>query len=295
MNRAYTMQRFLASKRSVDDRAINRGVLDALGGALPSRSEGLRVLELGAGLGNMVERLCELRMLSWASYTLLDRDAQSLAVGREALSTWGQARGSVELAATHLRVRSPEHDLHVRFVQSDIGEFLATSPEAGGYDLVIAHAVLDLLDVPALLPLIWRVLVPGGLAWFTINFDGETILLPSRELDEQVLELYHLSMDRRTGDSRTGRHLLQHVPASGASILNAGGSDWVVWPTRGAYPGDEAYFLHHIVHTIDGELRDHPRLDQERFRQWVATRHDQVDAGELCYIAHQLDVLARAP
>lgn len=294
-DRAYTFQRFLASKRSVDDRALNRGVLDALRAALPPRPERLRILELGAGLGSMVERLCELGIISRASYTLLDRDALSLAAGHSALAAWAQTRGQTDVAPGQVRLHSTALDLELRFVQGEIGEFLTTAAEAAGYDIVIAHAVLDLLDVPTLLPLLWRALAPAGHAWFTINFDGETILLPSLALDDEVIGLYHLSMNNRTGDSRTGRHLLEQVPASGATIVSAGSSDWVVWPTHGAYPGDEAHFLHHIVHTIDCELRDHAQLDRERFRQWVASRHSQVDAGSLCYIAHQLDVLARRP
>jgi hypothetical protein len=78
-------------------------------------------------------------------------------------------------------------------------------------------------------------------------------------------------------------------------LLSAGSSDWVVFPDRGRYPDDEAHFLHHIVHTIDCELKTHPSLDPSAFQAWIAARHRQIDAGELTYIAHQLDVLARAP
>ena len=115
------------------------------------------------------------------------------------------------------------------------------------------------------------------------------------------MRLYHASMDLRArnglgaGDSKTGRHLLQHLPQSGATILEAGSSDWVVWPRDGRYPEDESYFLHHIVHTIDAELSAHPELDAAAFRAWVEARHAQVERGELVYIAHQLDVLGRAP
>lgn len=302
MSRTYSMQRFLASKASVDDRALNRGVLDALRAAVSARAGAtLRVLELGAGLGNMVARLCDLQLLARAEYTLLDRDTDSLAAGREALRSWAAARAEVQESDHALQVRSPALDLSLRFVASELHEYLERTAPAHTYDLVIAHAVLDLVDVPALLPQLWRALTPGGHAWLTINFDGETILLPALPLDADVLRLYHRSMDRavgvrgRRGSSRTGRELLEHIPASGGRIVSAGSSDWVVWPDAGTYPGDESYFLHHIVHTIDEELRTHPELDSAAFAQWVTTRHAQVEEGTLRYIAHQLDFLARAP
>jgi hypothetical protein len=107
---------------------------------------------------------------------------------------------------------------------------------------------------------------------------------------------------RRAGESKAGRHLLQHLPASGARLLGAGSSDWIVWPTPGragtsssSYLGDEAYFLHHIIHTIDVALRGAPELDTTAFADWVAGRHADVESGQLIYIAHQLDVVGRAP
>jgi hypothetical protein len=73
--------------------------------------------------------------------------------------------------------------------------------------------------------------------------------------------------------------------------LDAGSSDWVVIPHHGVYPADEGYFLHFIVNIMYGALRNHPDLDQLQFEQWIAKRHAQVEAGELIYIAHQMDYL----
>jgi hypothetical protein len=115
------------------------------------------------------------------------------------------------------------------------------------------------------------------------------------------MELYHRSMDERVrdgmpaGDSKTGRRLLTRIGATGAELLAAGSSDWVVFPRAGAYPDDEEYFLQHIVHTIDVALSGHAELDPARFRAWVSERQAQIERGELCYIAHQLDVLGRVP
>jgi hypothetical protein len=80
--------------------------------------------------------------------------------------------------------------------------------------VLIANAFLDLIDVPATLPALLSLLKPGGLFYFTITFDGATIIQPEIDsaLDAQIEALYHETMDRRviggkpSGDSRTGRH-----------------------------------------------------------------------------------------
>jgi len=141
------------------------------------------------------------------------------------------------------------------------------------------------------------------LVYLTLNYDAETILLPivDRRFDEEIIRLYHESMDTRiirgkkAGDSRTGRHLLLHLNNSGADILAAGSSDWIVFPRSKSYQEHESYFLHFIIHTIFEELKGHDSLDPRRFDSWVAQRHSQIEKGELIFIAKQMDLLARIP
>ena len=56
---------------------------------------------------------------------------------------------------------------------------------------------------------------------------------------------------------------------------------------------EEPYFLHHILHFIEQELSEHPTLNSAHFARWIRNRRQQIVRGELIYIAHQLDVLAR--
>jgi len=277
----YDEVRYLRAKRSVDDRALNRGVLETFDAALRTLPGPARILELGAGVGTMVPRLLD-RGLMAANYTLVDRDGRSLAA----------AKAQLDHHSSNFAV--------IDFVEDDVFTWL----EAGGeppFDAVLASAFLDLVDVRALLPLLWRRVRPGAPFWFSINFDGETIFVPEVAADADIFARYHRTMDegvrngRRAGESRTGRRLLEIVPASGARITAAGGSDWVVWPEGGRYPGDEAYFLHHIVHTVDEALVGAPSLDPGALASWVAARHAQIDRAELSYIAHQLDVAGHAP
>ena len=160
--------------------------------------------------------------------------------------------------------------------------------------MLIANAVLDLVDVPAILPGLLRLLVPGGVYWFTINYDGESIFAPGHPHDDQVMQAYHRDMDERVrygrpaGDSRTGRRLFHYLRAAGAPALAAGSSDWVVSAgPDGNYPDDEAYFLRSILSTIQDALRSRPdRVEPADLADWLAVRGRQLAAGELVYIAH---------
>lgn len=160
---------------------------------------------------------------------------------------------------------------------------------------------VDLVDIPTTLPLLFSMLREGGLFYFTINFDSVTIMEPviDPHLDELIVSLYHQTMDERivngkiSGDSRAGRRLFTYLKDAGAQILDAGGSDWVVFSCPAGYPKDEAYFLHFIIHTIHGALERHPQMDAARLAVWAARRHAQVESGELVCIIHQLDFVGR--
>ncbi|HKZ55805.1 MAG TPA: class I SAM-dependent methyltransferase [Anaerolineales bacterium] len=301
--------RYLAAKKSIDDRSLNRHVRDCLATALAHdrpqpRPESLQVLEVGAGIGTMIERVLRWGLFPGASYRAVDAEASNIEEARSRLPRWARDEGlSTKVHSDGSMVFGEGGEaLRVRFVVGDALE-LAESGEAQGWDLLIAHAFLDLIDLPSGLPRLLMLLRPGGLFYATLNFDGATILQPSMDpdLDQAVERLYHQTMDARrvhgkaSGDSRTGRHLFQRLAAAGVEILASGASDWVVFPQSGAYPGDEAYFLQFIVQTIESALAGHPDLDQERLPAWIRERKAQIERGELVYIAHQLDVLARIP
>jgi SAM-dependent methyltransferase len=285
--------RYLLAKRTVDDRALNQRVLADLRQLLMAdAARRPRVLELGAGVGSMVKRLTDWGVLERADYVLVDRDEAALTAARKQLEAW---YATVTSSSGELHIDSGRNDLTVQFERGDALEFLR-STKRHRFDLVVANAVLDLMDLEPTLRGVCQVLGPGCPFWFTINFDGETILLPEDERDERITALYHQSMHApsRTGDSRTGRKLLEAVPRVGATLLSAGSSDWVVFPQNG-YQADEAYFLHHIVDTMRDALSDHPDLEAETLENWVAQRHRQIEDGRLVYIAHQLDVLGTSP
>jgi SAM-dependent methyltransferase len=295
--------RYLTAKRAVDDRALNRHVLDAFRAHVPVGEPGrpLRVLEIGAGNATMACRMVEWDLLRCADYVAIDADPDGVADGRRTLPAWAAGRGlSCSDRGPSLHIAGDRVELALQLIHRDVLDF--DPGPAAPFDLLVANAFLDMVDAQTLLPRLWSWMRPGGHFWFTINFDGETIFQPEvdPELDQLIMARYHRSMDervvggRRSGDSRTGRHLFGHLAGSGAELLAAGASDWVVHPIGGSYPGDEALFLHTIIDFVDGALRDAGELDRTRVSAWLDTRRRQIDQAALTYIAHQIDFFGRA-
>jgi len=274
----YDFARYLSSKKTVDDRALNKDVWAQLRHHLPDSPA---ILEIGAGIGTMVERLVDGGVVKNGRFTAIDNQPANIVSARQ-----------------RLRYLPPELSLELETI--DLFDFIARE-KGREWDVLIAHAFLDLMDVAATLPPLLALLKRGGLCYFTINFDGVTTLEPAIDpaFDALVERLYHETMDTRvtngrlSGDSRSGRHLFTLLRQNGVEIIAAGSSDWVVYAGGDGYVADEAYFLHFIIHTMHGALRDHPQLDAAIFEAWIAERHAQIERGELVYITHQMDFLGR--
>ena len=295
--------RYLAAKKSVDDRALSGHVLKSLDAALKACGPGLKVLEVGAGIGTMLERLVDRGILADARYVGIDSAPCLVAEARRRVPTWARDRGFTvaEGAASAIRLERGSSCICARFETADLYEFIDRNRGRRRWDLLIANAFLDLVDLPRALPGLIALAEPGGLLSLTMNFDGMTILEPPVEpaLDREILTLYHQTMDGRvvdgrpSGDSRTGRHLLTRLREMGVLTLAAGSSDWVLYPGSDGYPGDEAYFLHYLIDLIFASLKDHPALDPGRLASWMGIRHAQIERAEMVFIAHQLDILGR--
>ncbi len=291
----YSFPHYLLSKQSVDDRALNRNVIDSLKSNLPETP--IRIIEVGAGIGTMFARLLRWDMLTKAEYILVDEMAENIESAREWIPIWaGQSNLSVERSGENqLRVFDSIRDIQIKFECADIFEFIQKKPQPA--DLLIAHAVLDLFPMPESMPKILS--LTKNLAWLTINFDGVTSLEPTIDLalDEKIERLYHTTMDTRPtgGDSRAGRHLFSHLKTAGAEILAAGASDWVVHAVNGNYIAHEKFFLHFILHFFEESLKGNIELNVDEFSTWITKRREQIERGKLVYIAHQMDFLARTP
>lgn len=298
--------RYLSAKKALDDRSLNRHVYGEMARRLAKfpPQHALRVLDLGAGLGSMAARLQEWGFPHRLDYTALDSrpdfPAQAAAWLMEWARTWDFEFSQPE--PTLVNLTRNHQQVSLRLLQADIHAYLA-GPVAARFDLLLGHAVLDLLPLDAVLPPLLNRLQPGGLFYFTLNFDGATILEPALdpEFDELIERRYHQTMDERSvngrpaGHSRTGRRLFSALHRAGGQVLAAGSSDWVVFPAPHGYTGDEAFFLHYILETMHHGLLGLPGIDAPRFTGWIAARHAQIDRAELTYIAHQLDLLGMLP
>jgi SAM-dependent methyltransferase len=297
----YSFTRYLYAKRSVDDRALSGVVWEKMVDSLPvaSTENPLRILEVGAGVGTMIQRLLARNVLTHAVYTAIDANAENVACALVDIPKWAlQAGFQVEERTLHgFTIKHPNGSVDVQFLTADLFNFVPKMHGNVKWDLVIAHAFLDLVDLTNTLPLLYSCLRKGGYFYFTINFDGLTIFEPvvDPKLDARIVAAYHRTMDERhikgkqSGHSCTGRRLFSAVGPAGGAILQAGSSDWIVFATPDGYPADEAYFLHFILHTLEQALGDHPDIHRDELTAWIRARQKQIDQGELVFIAHQLD------
>jgi SAM-dependent methyltransferase len=268
--------RYLAAKSTIDDDALNVRVRDAFLHTVPALGAAPRVLELGGGIGTMAARLAGTPAFAaiQSRYTLIDEQQHLVA---EAVRRCAGLPIAIDARVADARALLRD--------------------TAGQWDVLIANAFLDLFDLAVIVPPALRALRPGGVFYFTINFDGMTRLLPPIDpgYDSEIEALYHRSMDERitdgarSGDSHSGSNLFEHLRQAGARILAAGGSDWVVHSGPHGYANDDAFFLRCILGFFEQSVGAHPDVDPARFGAWLRARHAQIDRGELVYLAHQLD------
>ena len=291
----HALPRYLESKRSVDDRALAPQVRDRFLAELPASPD---ILEAACGTGVTVPRL-----LSWGvdagRYRGIDADDRIIPFAR-----WLRPRALRRAGYTVARDRSSdsEHrataadftteDLDVSFAAGDALDALETTADV---DAVVAQAFADLVPLNRLTTAIETALRPGGVAYLPITFDGGTIFQPDHPADDAVAAAYHAAIDARPGrDVRAGRHLIDSFRERDGDLLAAGSSDWIVRPHTGSYPADERYFLGRLLGFVESAVSDGGR-DVEGFDAWLSTRREQLAAGELTYVAHQYDLLYRAP
>jgi SAM-dependent methyltransferase len=271
--------RYLDAKTSVERRSLNPAVLDEVRSLLEERTEP-KVLEVGAGTGSMPIHLSERGVLPEGTrYTALDRDGEVLQRARKRLSEHGPS-DSIDGTVT---VGGAE----VEFAQKSLYD------ETEEYDLVIAHAVLDLLSLG---DAVEHLLGISEAFYFPVCFDGVTAFEPryDDELDRLIEDTYHRTMDERSGGSETGRRVFGAVERAGGTVTAAGSSDWVIFPDENGYTEDERYVLRYITETVRDAVADRPEVEDDRLQDWAEDRHNRIRKEELVYIAHQIDLAGRS-
>ena len=291
--------RYLAAKKMIDDRACSGYVWDILQRVFAETTAGElpRILEVGAGIGTMVERIVERGLLpAGGHYLATDQSAASLQAVPNTLTRWSPSRSSSWHWPREGQgvLTEGDRELTLTLEQVSIEELALRAKPSAPFHLLIAHAILDLVDFSTLLPKLSVQLTSPGLLLLTCNFDGETLFFPNYPGgdEEEILRRYHASMEARVnGASHCGRRLLAFLLKEGYEVLAAGASDWIIHPHGLGYAAEDAFFLHTLVETVTQELASN--APPQGLRAWSNIRHQQIEAGELTCMARHLDLLAR--
>lgn len=277
-----SFREYLKAKKTVEEDCLNERVLDEVGRLI---DDGCEVFEAGAGVGSMVQHLVERGVApSEFSYTAVDLREENVNRGRKRLADWGRRRGyEVERDGNVLRFDG-ERRFDVEFRVGDLYE------ESGGYDLVVAHALLDVLRLDEAVSHLFSL---GDTFYFPVCFDGVTTFEPSYDggFDRQVERAYHGTMDGedRAGGSRTGRRVFKAVRDAEGAVTAAGSSDWVIFPGEDGYTEDERVVVRHVLETVRDAVSEEGSPDDGRLKEWFADREKRLEDGELVYIAHNID------
>jgi SAM-dependent methyltransferase len=288
---------YLDAKFALDDRSLNEQVRSAMIVRLRGKAR-LVCLDVGSGTGAMVRRLLHLSQVPELLITVLDSNRDILATARRRIAgELQQLRLAVDENGAALRAESIGRTVVVDFVACRVSEF---SPPALRYDLITAHAFMDLVAIDSTLASFEHWLVPGGLLYATLNYDGFTSIYPPFEdgrFESQLMAVYDASMDSRrvngeaTGGSRSGSRLITALLERRWEVLAYGSSDWNLTPLAGHYRDRDSVCMQALLEFIRVEA-ERSSLDWETACRWSTERAQQLAASRLGMIVHQVDVLA---
>jgi hypothetical protein len=232
------------------------------------------------------------------SLTALDRDPGLLDIARQEAEGWLRALGlDPRIEAGAIRTQG-ERLMAIRFA---VGELKDYQPDRL-YNVITAHAFLDIAPLPEALRLFAAWLQPGGYLYASLNYDGDTALLPVYEdadFEARLLGHYNHTMERRrvdgraTGGAYCGRRLHGLLPEYGFDILAYGSSDWNIAPFLGEYRDSDAVCLNALLEMIRAEGQSSGLFQQDQLERWREDRLQLLRRRRLGLIIHQLDLLAR--
>lgn len=281
---------YLALKKSVDDRSLNTRVWETMANWIrtagqPDRQ--LRVLEIGAGIGTMIERLLDAGLLTHCRYTAVELEAGFGPAALRRHSDWAKRHGCNidQSGENQWSLHAGDDRIDISWLQGDALQVHKLFP-AGSFDLVIGHAVIDLLPVPACIPDLFSCLDRGGAYYFSLNYAGETLFLPPVTGDDDIFSAYNADMDKRFPNlaweaSQTGLRLGPWLVSHGHRLLAEGESDWKLRARNGELTN---LFIENILATIETALAGMPGLTD-----WLLVRRQQLNDAGLMFRATNRD------
>jgi SAM-dependent methyltransferase len=289
---------YLEAKFPLDERSLNSDVRRACFERLARKRGVLHCLDVGTGTGAMVRRLLDSGLAASFAITALDRDASVLKIASVAIAAQLERLGyRTRVRASDIEAEHAGRQIRVDFECRGLFEF----EPAKRYDLISAHAFMDIVPIARAVSLFSAWLAPEGVLYATLNYDGDTALFPlyrDPAFETAVLTEYDASMERRrvqgepTGGARSGRRLHSLLAQKGFEVAAYGSSDWNITPRDGHYRDRDADVLRALLSMIRGES-DHKRgIDADSLERWYAERSGQLESGTLGMIVHQLDIVA---
>jgi trans-aconitate methyltransferase len=290
---------YLEAKFALDERSLNPHVRQACIERIGSSRPVLRWLDVGTGTGAMVQRLHK-NIPGSLSITALDRNAALLEVASAKLKA-DLERDADRMLTTRrgIEAHMAARRVFIDFACCDLLDFEPRT--AGRFDLITAHALMDVVPLEATLSRFSAWLSPGGFLYATLTYDGATTLFPlyeDRPFEATLLAAYDDSMERRrvqgeaTGGAHAGRRLHTLVSRMGFDVIAYGSSDWNITPFGRRYRDRDGDVLRALVSCIRDEGERAPAIDASRLARWHAERSAAIDRADLGIIVHQLDMLA---
>ena len=249
---------YLDAKRALDDRSLNREVLDRFAAELPPEPE---ILEVGAGTATMVERLVDWGVIDDGRWVAVDAHEEALAAGKA-------------------RVGDAVGDIDVEYRAADAFEFASDAAAAGReFDAVVGCAFFDVVDAR---PAVDAFAEVAPVAYAPITYDGETRFAPPDPDDEAVIDSYHRHMREFRSGGPDGAAAL----AREATVIAEGPSPWAIEPP---YESGERTVLAYLLDTVEAAVGE-TGYDAS---DWAARRRAALGDGRLRYEAANRDLLVR--
>jgi hypothetical protein len=285
---------YLSAKKSVDDKSLNQAVWSKLINSIKAqqnKSGPMHILEIGAGIGTMIERFLEADLLTDCHYTAIEMESPFREVAFNRLKNWAILNNFSfdEINKEKITLTCDGKNLELNWVITDVLNYHEMANK-NTHDLLIGHAIIDLLPVPQCMPTLLDYLKPGATFYFSLNFSGTTQFIPAHPFDEKISAAYHQDMDNRFPQlkwqpSQTGVMLGNWLTTQGHTIIEQGLSDWNL-PLSDLEPDTNRLFINNILDTIENALKNLPGLEE-----WLKTRRTQLKTRELQLLVTNQDYL----
>jgi SAM-dependent methyltransferase len=164
--------RYLAVKRQIDDRSLSGSVWRKLHDHLrqAKRRRPLDVIEMGGGIGTMFDRVLDWTLTPRLQYTLIEANRAYLDEFESRIEHLPYIAAGSE---KRFQGQAPSGvTFELEALCADIHAVIGDPKLFNRWDLVMAHAVMDLVNIPETLHGFQRLLRPGGLLYLTLNYDG---------------------------------------------------------------------------------------------------------------------------